>query len=144
VRRAVQLLSVTYVLFGSALVLAGPAAADEAQPYRYSDCFDNGSGYVLCQSSKGVLMFNESASGNLLFKASGDRWSQATFNGQVVYETSDSSNTVSLAKDSNTQAYHGTDEGYFNNGSTTCTYQNNYTYANGEYRHAVYNFQCTP
>jgi hypothetical protein len=70
-RRTVQLLFAAFILFGSALAFAGPAAAGPAQPYHLGNCYDDGVGYKFCYNEKGVYTSNQTPSGNEMGKSSG-------------------------------------------------------------------------
>jgi hypothetical protein len=149
VRRMVQLLITAVGLLGSAVLLASTAVAAPAEPYKYSDCFDQGGGFVYCQEGQGTFRINDTPSGKLMSTASGSFSYTLTLNGQVIAKGSGSPNNEAvLLKDGATQVTHVNNKGQFSyvqGGITyTCTFGNNFTIANGEYRHSVSDFQCTP
>ena len=143
-RRILRLVITALFLFGGAFALAGPAVAAPAQPYSYGpECYDFGEGYQVCFSGRGVVKDNQSASGNTLFKASGDSSYEVLLNGEVIEQCSSKSNFVLVAKEGEPQVPHSNGKSSFTYSGTTCTYQYNYTYANGELRHEAYDFQCS-
>ncbi len=143
-RRAIRVLLTALLLFGGAFVFAGPAVAAPAQPYSFGpDCYDWGGGYQVCTSGKGVYQENESASGNTSFKASGTYSYEILVNGQVVQQYSNRQNFVLVAKEGSTQVYHYNGKGQTTYAGTTCTWKYNFTLANGQVRHNVYESQCS-
>jgi hypothetical protein len=60
----------------------------------------------------------------------------------VLIQDSVRYNGVYTAQDGSAQVSHYNSKGQYTYGSTTCTYTNNYTYANGEIRHDVLDLQC--
>jgi len=141
-RRIVRLLLATLFLCAGALALAGPATAAPAQPYRYSDCFDFDDGYQVCFSGKGVFKEQQSASGNLLLKASGTSTYTVRYEGDVIEGGSGRDNFVLHEKNGEPHVYHQNGKGQFTYDGVTCSYRYNVTYANGELRHDAYDFRC--
>ena len=61
----------------------------------------------------------------------------------MIQQGSSKSNFVLVAKEGEPQVSHSNGKSSFTYSGTTCTYQYNYTYANGELRHEAYDFQCS-
>jgi hypothetical protein len=91
-----------------------------------------------------VLQEIGSASGIALYKASGTSSYQDFFDGILYGESSGRFNEVLVAKEGEDQVYHYNSKQQFTYSDETCTYQESFTYVNGEVRHNAYNFQCTP
>lgn len=144
VRIIIRSVVTAFVLLGSALALAGPAVAAPAQPYRYNDCVDFGNGYVSCFSGHGTFVENQSASGTTLYRVSGTSADQITLNGEVVAQYSNKQTFVLVQRGGQDQVVHNNGDGSFTFPDFGCTYKFNYTFANGEIRHDVYDIRCTP
>jgi hypothetical protein len=147
-RRIARLFVTALIVLVGLSAVAGPAVAapEPAFPYRYSDCYEyqyDGDDYQVCLSGHGVSKFQQSASGQFLYKSSGTSHYTVTRNGEVIEEGSNKDNFVLVAKDE-TQVFHSNGRGQFSFAGATCTYKYNVTYANGELRHEAYDFQCSP
>jgi hypothetical protein len=138
------LLLLLLLLLGAGLTVPAPAvAAGPTQPFRYEECLTSDLAEY-CFGASGVLVQQNSPAGNSVYKFSEKSFYRLTENGQVTAQASNIANAFYLWKGEETQVAQAVRKGQFSYGNTTCTYNLNYTVVDGEFRHRVSDFQCTP
>ena len=155
-RRPTAALLAVLLLAAAALVDVRPAAAAPARPFDEGECLtwvnpETGDVYEYCYEARGVVQENRTPSGNRQVHVTEHHCDRSSFNGEVVYQHCSRDHFVYQARDGETgetrvSHSHGGSEISFAYRGTTyeCTARHNFTYANGEVRHDVEDFGCTP
>lgn len=147
--RITTLFALTLMVFGGLVIAAAPAAAG-AEPFETERCFD----YVLpyheaCEQASGVIVENESPSGDTVYVLNSNVCTQITRFDELVYEGCVTYHTTLLEKDGEPLVHQmrvsGENWSYESDGATRfCTHTFNIVYANGEVRHGDSQIECAP
>ncbi len=139
-RRIVRL-SISALSLGSLLALAEPAVAAPAEQIRIDDCtiFED---YESCLKGHGVVVQNESASGNSVYVLNADIEYTVRQNGQLIYVGGGRTSEKLIQQDGEAQVYHSAYRIEFGYVGETCTAHYNVIISNGEFRHRLDNLEC--
>lgn len=127
----------------AAIFSATPASAAATQHFDFPEtCFTSGD-VTICSSASGQFHTTETPSGNTIFSGK----STSTFSVTSTDGSSDFSDTFAqqfneLVKKGEVHVFHSRFKDTFTFAGSTCTFTDNFIFANGEVRHSQPDFNC--
>lgn len=141
-RTKIVLLISAAALMMSVVGFAAPATAAPAEPYDVSRCQMVGV-FEHCYTDRGVKQANVTPSGNIKITINGRNSTTVSYAGEVIESYEEMYHLTIIHRHYDQQVGHLVRRGSFSYGGTTCTYEDNIVYANGDVRHHLSNVECS-